>query len=636
VKNNRRRAKQLFRKTLGAVTGLDPDMEGPLGSVSVKGFQDGTSLPCRIFQWASGAGAEGSIAKGSSLKSEDGNHNEDLPQENLLWEAAENGKEIFCSYYSREENSDRAKAALAILENEGVSPEEKAKTISGIWAPETEMPEEDIIRRWRLKEVVPNPAPIQPTEVVLQLNALYTLPETDQHGSLAEYIPADKREIAGQVLTGPGRKLADYDHPVHLFEEDEKHELIQCLRELEKDIAFEKEKEVLPREYSFPVLLSVSVTHVNLDGPCGTWILEKLRSLRLSHISVFVLTEEVVKTIKNVLIDNTLTVYSVFGKYGVHFNALKYTQLLMEKAYGIRAGFKLDTDEGIRSKDLFAATGRTWLTTLCHTLWGGKALDWRGREVELVFNLGEYINSKDIDALGYSKAMREPDVKASPCAGNTNLFFNKGAAHAKATALYNHFNLLEDHISHTVVKGGGYGITNEGLRKFRPFTFSLVGRAEDQQFYFSGLSKGARGIFHPDLRIAHYKGAVASSEKKTEASRFLGDMYRLILFQYLAGLTGVKEDIDPMPGVFAGELGRAQAIYHLLYKASYYYSSDRTELGDELLKGWTELNDLIEHIKSGEILELLRGEQRQWEEFVKAEDTPAKAELQTLFEKSRA
>ncbi len=25
-------------------------MEGPLGSVSVKGFQEGTSLPCRIFQ----------------------------------------------------------------------------------------------------------------------------------------------------------------------------------------------------------------------------------------------------------------------------------------------------------------------------------------------------------------------------------------------------------------------------------------------------------------------------------------------------------------------------------------------------------------------------------------------------------
>lgn len=634
MKTNRDLAEHLFQKTLGAITGLEPDVDAPLGGVSIDDVAEDSPLLYRIFHRA--AGREEYIGKESGQEEFGEEGRVRSSAENLLWKAAEKGKEIFCEYYSREENSDRAKKALAVLEDPKTTPEEKAKAVSGIWAPETEMSEEEIIRRWRLAEVKPNPHPLNPNEVVLQLNALYTRPETDPHGNPAGYIPRNQRATARSVLADPGRKLADYDHPVHLFEEDEKHELIRCLRELDEDISFEKEKGVLPKDYLFPVLLSLSVTHSSLDAPCKDWIMDKIRSLNLSDISVFVLTEKTIEKMKGKVEGGPYTVFSVFGKYGVHFNALKYSQLIMEKAYGIRAGFKLDTDEGIRSRDLFAETGKTWLTTLCHSLWGGKARDWRGREVELAFNLGEYTNSKDIDALGYSKAMREPDVKASPCAGNNDLFFNKGAAHAKATALYNRFNILEDHISHSVVKGGGYGITNEGLRRYRPFTFSLVGRAEDQQFYFTGLSAGARGIFHPDLRIAHYKGAVASSERKTEASRFLGDMYRLVLFQHLVEIIGVKEDIDPMPGVFAGSLARAQVIYHLLYKASSYFSSNRKELGDELLQGWGELHNLIKQIENGEIIELLKGERKQWEDFVKAVKTLDPAEGKAIFEECKA
>ena len=348
---------------------------------------------------------------------------------------------------------------------------------------------------------------------------------------------------------------------------------------------------------------------------------------------LFVLTEEAINSVKAELIGPGFRVYSVFGKYGVHFNALKYTQLLMERAYGIKAGFKLDTDEGIRSEELYYITGETWLQTLCHELWDGSARDWRGRKVQLAFNLGEYMNEQDINHLGYKRAMRTPDVKRRKNHQHGDLFFNKGDAHAKATELYNRFHRLQDHISHTVVKGGGYGITNSGLRKALPFTFSLVGRAEDQQFYFSGLAGGTRGIFHPDLRIAHYKGAVASSEKKTAVSRFIGDMYRLVIFQHLAEYFGVKEDIDPMPGIFAGPLARAQAFLHTLYKSLQLIENGDVESADLLLSsGWPELEELMEAIDAGEIRKRVEAEQQQWKEFVAAADAANPIETRRIFE----
>lgn len=544
----------------------------------------------------------------------------------MLYQAAERAKEIFCSFYSAGENREKAEEALSVLTGPGTSAEKKAETIFRIWAPETGMKDDEILKRWKLTDVRPNPEPIRPTEVVLQLNALYTLPEGPAAaGGYAEQAKA--------VLRNPGRKIADYDHPVHLFEQDDRHELINCLRELDTDLAFEKEQGVLPPEYTIPVLLSVSVTHENLDGIAGSWIIRRLRTLGLQHMRVFVLTEQALGTIQKELFKREIGVYSVFGKYGVHFNALKYTQLLLEKAYGIRGGFKLDTDEGIRSRDLHAVTGKTWMQTLCHEYWDGTAADWRGRKVGLAFNLGEYINEADIGRLGYREAMREPDVKLPERTPGGDLFFNKGTAHARATALYNRFHRLTDFISHTVVKGGGYGISNRGLRSAVPFTFSLVGRAEDQQFYFSGLAGGIRGIFHPDLRIAHYKGAVASSEKKTAVTRFLGDMYRLIIFRYLAEYFCIKEDIDPMPGVFAGPLARAQAFFHTLYKALLLVN-DGDAGGAEILlgSGWRELKDLMAALDSGEIGERVEQEREEWKEFIRAADSAEPEKTRSVLE----
>lgn len=568
------------------------------------------------------------------------------------------GVDTFFRYYTRPEHAEKVDRVLDLFDS-GIDPELLAEKISKVWVPELEMDDDEILPRWMLKDLRANPDPIRPDQVVLQLNALYTLPEELPQDRLKE-LPPDFAGLVDSLRKDSGPKVADYDHPVPLFEKDQMHELVSCLGELDEELAFEKEKGVLPEDHRVPVLLSVSVTHTKIDGPAGKWIEWLLAEKKYHHMKVIVLTESRVKALKKVLGDDVenageeskpgagaagagmgdtaegvgkCDVFSVFGKYGRHFNALKYSQLFLERAIGIRAGFKLDTDEGIRSRDLYAATGATWFETLCHPYWGGNAVDWQERPVNLAVNEGEYINSTDIDRLGYPNSLRTPDVAIPNSWKGPNMFFQKGFAHGRTTVLYNRFQSVEEGISHTVVKGGGYGITNEGLRRAVPFTFSWVGRAEDQQFYFSGLSGGIRGIFHPNLRIAHYKSSVQGAEKKTEATRFTGDMYRLIIFQRLAEILGVKNDIDPMPGVFAGELARAQACFAVMVKSMELAAHGNDEAARYLIEeGIPELADLESRIDAGEVDAELRRERGEWEAFIEAVDRADPSRMRELLD----
>lgn len=495
--------------------------------------------------------------------------------------------------------------------------EKLAEAAGKLWLPELGMEDAEILQRWILKDPRENPHPLKPEEVVLQLNALYTEPEDIPSAAWEKVL-----KEAYQAASPEDRETqAEYDHPVPLFAPPKEHELEGCLAELEGDLAFEKDQGTLPRDHKMPVIVSVSLTHPYLDGPAERWLRELLKKEEFQHLRVLFLTEEVLTKYQSTLFQSPYPVFTVMGRYSRHFNTLKYAQLLMEKGFGIRGGFKLDTDEGIRSRELFESTGKTWLQTLCHPYWGGSARDWKDRPVVLGINEGEYVDSRDIERLGYKSALREPDVKLPASRLGEELFFPKGIAHARATALYNREGSWDRLLSHPVVKGGGYGITNDSLRGARPFAHSRVGRAEDQQFYFSALPSGVRGVFAPDLRIAHYKSSVAKSEEKTEASRLLGDMARLILFHHLITELGIKEDLDPMPGVFASPLARPQALFHLLYRCWCFHRRGKETTARVLLvRGVPELRQLREEIGDGTILREWEEEGRQWESLVKEID----------------
>lgn len=542
-----------------------------------------------------------------------------------LYEEYQKEKKAFTEFYSQEENREYFDRWQKKLIN-GESEEERAEAVTHLFLPELALSDEEVLPGWRLDNVEANPEPFQPDEIIIQLNALYAPAETYSQETPQNFIDSWKK-----VENDRGEKIADYDHPVALFEEDEYHETVKCLDELNDEMAFEKEQKVIANDYRFPVVLSISVTHPSLDKLCGEWLDWLLAKKHYQHLRVYILNEDQAKRINQVLGLKDNKVFTVFGKYARHFNALKYFQLLMEKTHNIRAGFKLDTDEGVRSRDLHKKTGKTWLQTCCHSLWGGTATDAYGDVVYLGINEGEYVNNKDILKLGYKNALRTPDVAIPSRYQSPEIFFNKAFAHGRMTALYNQFDHLEDHISHPVVKGGGYGISNEAIRQFVPFTFSEVGRAEDQQFYFYALSRGCRGIFHPDLRIAHYKGEVAKSENKTAATRFIGDMYRLIIFQSIVAKLGIKQKIDPMPGVFSGSMARLQALLNLSYRAMAFEYEGDSDMAETLLyEGIPELKKLKRDIDNGTIEKQLEEEEREWKDWIAAVNKTDRAALEKI------
>jgi len=533
----------------------------------------------------------------------------------------------FISFYKSHENYSFLLRKWNELKNTE-NPEIKAKSVTEIWLPELSVNETKIIEKWKLKEVVPENKLIQPENVAIQLNALYTIPEKIPQG-YSENIKKMMKKLNGNF----GEKISDYDHPVPLFVDEKRHELIKCLRELDSDIEFEKSKSIFREKFKLCVIVSISVTYKKLEKVTSAWVKEMIKRCRFKNLRCLVIGEEEINLIKDKLLKRQISVFSVSGKYAKHFNALKYIQLLLEKGYNIKAGFKLDTDEGIRSEDLFNATGKTWFQTMCHNLWGANAVDYKGKSIKLGINIGEYINNTDITKLGYKKSMRVPDVKIPDSYISKDIFFHKTVAHGKTTFIYNRFNGLNNLISHPVVKGGAYGITNDSLKKFKPFAFSEIGRAEDQGFYISSISKGLKGIFNPDLRIAHYKEHVSLSEKRTEVSRFIGDMYRLILFEHIVNVLDVKEEIDPMPGIFAGKLARTQAFFSIIYRAYYYCTRNQVNEASTLLEsGIDELEELKRKIDSGKIKKDIVRESRQWEEFVEIAEKINKEESRVFFE----
>ena len=262
--------------------------------------------------------------------------------------------------------------------------EKLAEAAGKLWLPELGMEDAEILQRWILKDPRENPHPLKPEEVVLQLNALYTEPEDIPSAAWEKVL-----KEAYQAASPKDRETqAEYDHPVPLFAPPKEHELEGCLAELEGDLAFEKDQGTLPRDHKMPVIVSVSLTHPYLDGPAERWLRELLKKEEFQHLRVFFLTEEVLTKCQSTLFQSPYPVFTVMGRYSRHFNTLKYAQLLMEKGFGIRGGFKLDTDEGIRSRELFESTGKTWLQTLCHPYWGGSARDWKDRPVVLGINEG--------------------------------------------------------------------------------------------------------------------------------------------------------------------------------------------------------------------------------------------------------
>lgn len=551
-----------------------------------------------------------------------------------------------------------------------------AKLISEIFLPELEIEENEILNKWKIEIIKNKNRELKPQDFIIQLNGLYTLSSFSNiknrirnyekylnnlnnfkninkseslNSSERKKIIEDYKNLIQEykkIENNPGERIGVYDHPVEIFCEKKEHELLNFLEEFDNDISFEKTKNVFNKNYKVPVIISISTTHKNLELIVSKWVRFEIKNLNLKNLNIFILDNEVIEQLKKELFknQNKFELFTVEGNYSNHFNALKYMQLIFEKGFNIKAGFKLDTDEGINSENLYSVTSRTWFQTLCNKSIGNIAKAGNGKKFKLSFIIGEYVNNIDIMKTGYKNALFESDVKPPSTYNNNMIFFNKGFAHAKATSIYNKFSKYKfeknnsefdsNSISHPVVKGGGYGIENSGLKKYTPFCPSFITRAEDQAFYYSGFSKGIRGIFIETLRITHYKEKYSHSEEKTTFDRLIEDIHRLILFSEIGKFLNNKNYLDPLPGVFISNMAFCQSFITIVYNTFLLILKNQYENGEYLLyNGVERLLYLHKFLQTNNIKNIYKKEEMHWQDFVKTVEKLDPDSVKSFLEK---
>jgi hypothetical protein len=193
-------------------------------------------------------------------------------------------------------------------------------------------------------------------------------------------------------------------------------------------------------------------------------------------------------------------------------------------------------------------------------------MDSAGRKVELGMIAGALVNEKDI-----GKSLYTPDVKfPSHIPGGEAAVFFSGLPMAFSTAaeLMTRYtekgiNGREKCIQRIHVTGGTNGILVDSLRKYRPFTPTFIGRAEDQAFLLSTLFEKEEHLryFHCDgLIMRHDKEAFAGEAiKAAETGRQIGDLIRILYFTCYAealpwDVDRIKDAVDPFTGCFISRI----------------------------------------------------------------------------------
>ena len=328
-----------------------------------------------------------------------------------------------------------------------------------------------------------------------------------------------------------------YDHPIPIDASDEENEIIYGLRNLDAAIAIEHNRGFLGSKQRIDLVLSLSVTHDGMEVLARRYVEYIIRTkLKLQHLNIFLFDENLTANlIKKLSRDNRRLqeVFGVNGAYGRHYNFLKAVLVIWNRVFrsAARFTFKIDLDQVFDQNFLVTRFGKTALQLLCNKNWGGSALDWKGRDVELGLISGGLINKAD----WYSKDLT-PDIKRPENRDIFRRFTSKRifcsqwpqAISTEAEILYQFENSQRVHVT-----GGTTGITLEALQKWKPFTPSFINRAEDQAYAISSISE-SRYLTHlhaPGLIMRHDKNAFAGRViAHASDSKAIGDVERILFF----------------------------------------------------------------------------------------------------------
>ena len=491
----------------------------------------------------------------------------------------------------------------------------------------------------------PITAPVR--QMVFTSNILITTPI----GDMEENNPLINKTLA-QKLRGiiNEDQLFWYDHPIPIGIAAENNEILYGLEGLDRAVAFEKEQGTIDKDSKLTCLLSVSVTHKGLQQIAKQYLEDELNNEKnIRHLEVYVFTEsDTQKIIDDILIpaaDSFIgkinpsplcDVFGVDGEYGRHYSFLKaiaaFWQVFINSE--IKGTFKIDLDQIFPQEQLVEQSGLSAFEHFKTPLWGAEGTDSDGNPVELGMIAGALVNQKDID-----DSLFFPDVSfPSKEIKGDELFFYSALPQALSTEaemMTRYTDKQPDGKSRCIqrihVTGGTNGILLDALRRHRPFTPSIIGRAEDQAYILSVLFNDSplklRYVHKDGLIMRHDKEAFAvEAIKKAATGKIIGDYIRILLFSYYGKalpwpLDKIKKQVDPFTGCFISKIPFTIVYLRFALKTASFFadkSDDKRQQGKEFLEiGIKRLGETISYLNQdpNPLVELYKKETSGWDMF---------------------
>jgi hypothetical protein len=443
-----------------------------------------------------------------------------------------------------------------------------------------------------------------------------------------------------------------YDHPIPMGIEPTKNEVLYGLSGLSDMLQFEKSRGNAQVNDKLDCLLSVSVTHEGLHEIIKEYLrgeISKSKSIKGLNVYVFtenetkLITEEILIPIAKIFLDvdeNQLdslqNIFGVDGEYGRHYSFLKAITAIWQVFVNdkVKGTFKIDLDQVFPNDELVEQSKASVFEHFKSPLWGAKGRDAHGNNVDLSMIAGALVNESDIEKSLFYPDVRFPtDNEINP---EEHIFFSKLpqalSTEAEMMEKYNSENIdgKNSVLSRVHVTGGTNGILIKALRKYRPFTPSFVGRAEDQAYIMSVLFDG------PDyLRYMHKSGLIMRHDKHSfagdaikaaETGKIIGDYVRILLFSNYAKMLPwsfkrIKSELNPFTGCFITNLPFTIVyLRFVLFISSLYNTENKQSINkaNNLIKdGAPRLLDLIEKIESEDniLLQKYINERKGWHLF---------------------
>jgi hypothetical protein len=496
------------------------------------------------------------------------------------------------------------------------------------------------IKRLRAKRTVtitkPNASPlVEPgRQLLFTSNVLLTIPKESMPLDELDF-SSDLKEKLFQAACEP--QIYWYDHPIQIGVKPDQNEVLYGLRGLEQTVEFERARGNMSGK-RITCVFSVSVTHRGLQGLARKYLEEEIsRSQGFNNIDLYVFTEaDTTLIVEEILVPaaehylkhdgakELLDVFGVDGEYGRHYSFLKaisaFWKVLIKSE--IKATFKFDLDQVFPQKELVNQSKASAFEHFSTPLWGAHGIDSEGQPVELGMIAGTLVNKGDI-----GKSLFTPDVvfPDSTLSLEENVFFSRLPQALSTEGELMMRYITEDGkktcIQRIHVTGGTNGILVDSLCRYRPFTPSFVGRAEDQAYILSVLLKPGEKLayFHEDgLIMRHDKESFAQDAIEAASSaKLIGDYTRILCFSEYAkalnkNISRLKDVVDPFTGCFISKIPTTVVLIRFCLKAASFFIAVEDKKGAEFItKGAPRIANILKFVRGKNSLLKQRYEQER-------------------------